>query len=151
MTRNYQLSAIFLSCFPLYFYLLLVLEPFYTQQILVILPVTFLPSFFPLKLFCSISPLDFEASLIPTLFSETASQRNLELSDSVRLADKKAPGILLFLSLQFWNYRPALPHPVSTGVLGIQTWIFMFVYLLSESFLKYPETIFKTVVWFNEL
>lgn len=57
MARNYQLSAIFLSCFPLYFYLLLVLEPFYTQQILVILPVTFLPSFSPLKLFCSISPL----------------------------------------------------------------------------------------------
>lgn len=57
MIRNFQLSAIFLSCFPLCFYLLLVLEPFYTQQILVISPVTFLPFFSPWKPFCSINPL----------------------------------------------------------------------------------------------
>lgn len=107
-----QLSPLFLSCFPLYFYLLLVLDQF-THN--------------PPSAQWNSSLSKFPPILMPpcpSLFPETGSQITLEISDSARLADKQASGILLCPSLQFWNYRPALSHPASPGVLGIQTWAF---------------------------
>lgn len=45
----------------------------------------------------------------PTLFSETASRTDLELSKYTKVAPQEIPGVCMYLPLLCWDYKD-MPH-----------------------------------------